>query len=229
LLHGYPKNQNIMADPIKIFIVDDHPLFRDGLISYLANTPDFHVAGTAADGMEALNKLKNLQADVVLTDIQMPKMNGIEFTEEVLKTNPGQKIMILTMFSEVAFIKKLLQLGVNGYILKDIGREDLYQAIRAVHEGGHYYSREITEVMMNKIRGVTQKSFNYITDLTERERELLYLILSQKSNQEIADELFISPRTVEAHKRNMLSKTGSKNVAGLVIFALENNIFPDFK
>lgn len=218
-----------MTEPIKVFIVDDHPLFRDGLISYLKDTPEFSVAGYAGNGMEALEELRKLTVDVVLMDIQMPKMNGIELTEALIKINADVKILILTMFGEVAYIKKLLQLGVDGYILKDIGKEDLYKAIRAVHEGGHFYSKEITEVMMNKIRGVSQKNFNYITDLTEREKELLYLIISQKSNQEIAEELFISPRTVEAHKRNMLAKTGSKNVAGLVIFALENNIFPDFE
>lgn len=186
------------------------------------------MVGTAINGLDALEKLKTLEVDVILVDIQMPRMNGIELTERLRDTRPKLKIIVLTMFGDAAYIKKMLHLGVEGYILKDIGKHELGTAISAVHEGGQYYSPEVTKVMMNKLRGVTQKTFDYATDLTEREKEILFLILKQRTNQEIADELFISPRTVEAHKRNMLSKTDSKNVAGLVIFAIDNEIFPDF-
>lgn len=215
--------------PIRIFVVDDHPLILDGLTAYLRNSEDVEVVGIATSGEEALRKMEGVQVDILMTDIHMPDMNGIQLTEEVLKGNPDQKILILTMFGEVNYIKRLLQLGVQGYVLKDIGKKDLHAALKAVYNGQSYFSKEITEVMMNKLRGVSQKSPNIVIELTDREKEILYLILKQKSNQEIADELFISPRTVEAHKRNLLSKTGSKNVAGLVIFALENHVFPDFK
>ena len=216
-----------MNRTIKIFIVDDYPMIKEGLCAYLKDFDRFEVVDTATNGIEAFEKLKSIDVDIVLMDIQMPKMNGIELTELLLKRNPDQKIIILTMFGDVAYIKKLLQLGVMGYILKDIGKTELYNALEIVFSGGQYYSKEVTEVMMNKLRGGSPKSFNVITDLTEREKEILHLILKQKGNQEIADELFISPRTVEAHKRNMLTKTNSKNLAGLVIFALENQIFPD--
>lgn len=214
-----------MNSKIKIFLVDDHPLILDGLISYFKNSSDFEIVGTASSANEALAILDDVDVDIVVTDIQMPQMNGVEFTEELLKRIPDQKIVVLTMFGEVAFIKRLLQLGVKGYMLKDIGREDLFNALRMIHAGENFYSKEVTEVMMNKIRGVSQKSSLYTSELTDREKEILHKILNQKSNQEIAEELFISARTVEAHKRNMLSKTGSKNLAGLVIFALENHIF----
>lgn len=217
-----------MEQPIKVFIVDDHPMIKEGLSAYLKDCDRFQLVGTATNGVEAFEKLKAVDADIVLTDIQMPRMNGIELTELLLEKNPDQKIVVLSMFGEIAYIKKLLQLGVMGYILKDIGKVDLQKALEQVAAGENYYSKEVTEVMMNKLRGANQKSFNIITDLTEREREILHLILMQKSNQEIADELFISPRTVEAHKRNMLSKTSSKNLAGLVIFAIENQVFTDF-
>lgn len=218
-----------MAKTIKVFIVDDHPLILDGLTVYLKNVEGVEVVGTAKSGEEALKKMKGNQIDILMTDIQMPKMDGIQLTEEVLKRNPKQKVLILTMFGEVGYIKRLLHLGVQGYVLKDIDKSDLLTAINEVVKGRSYFSKEITEVMMNKLRGVTQKSASPLEELTDREKEILYLILKQKGNQEIADELFISTRTVEAHKRNLLSKTGSKNVAGLVIFALENQVFPDFK
>lgn len=218
-----------MPKIIKAFIVDDHPLILDGLTAYLRNSEGLEVVGTANNGEEALKKMQGAQVDILMTDIHMPKMDGIRLTEEVLKLNPKQKILILTMFGEVSYIKRLLHLGVQGYILKDIDKSDLLTAIKEVVKGKSYFSKEITEVMMNKLRGVAQKSANPVVELTEREKEILHLILKQKGNQEIADELYISPRTVEAHKRNLLSKTGSKNVAGLVIFAMENHVFPDFK
>ncbi|KYG76143.1 hypothetical protein AWW68_10030 [Roseivirga spongicola] len=214
-----------MNKPVSLFIVDDHPLIVDGLNAYINKSSDFEVVGTASSGKEALTKLKEVSADIVMTDIQMPGISGIELTEQLKKQRSDQKIIVLTMFGDAPYIKKLLQLGVDGYVLKDIDRTELYNALNTVANGGHFYSKEITEVMMNKLRGVDQKLPVGAADLTDREKEILALILAQKSNQEIAEELFISGRTVEAHKRNMLSKTGSKNVAGLVIFALENQIF----
>lgn len=217
-----------MNKPVSLFIVDDHPMVRDGLQGYFDDPNEYDIVGMASNGLEALEKLMDLEADVVLTDIQMPHMDGVDFSKKLRQEKPDQKIIVLTMFNEAQFIKRMLQAGVMGYVMKSARKTELRQAISFVMDGGQYYSPEVTEVIMNKLRGGGQKTVNYVTELTEREKEILHLILKQKSNQEIAEELFISTRTVEAHKRNLLEKTGSKNVAGLVIYAIENQLFEDF-
>lgn len=216
-----------MDTPISIFIVDDHPMIIDGLKGYLDDTGRFQVKGSASNGLEAMEKLMTMEVDVILTDIQMPMMDGAEFVKRIKQDRPEQKIIILTMFNEAQYIKKMLQLGVVGYVLKNANKAELMQAIDFVYGGGQYYSHEVTQVIMNKLRG-NQPAVSMVTELTEREKEILYLILKQKSNQEIGEELFISTRTVEAHKRNLLEKTGSKNIAGLVIYAIDHQLFEDF-
>lgn len=216
-----------MNTPISVFVVDDHPMIIDGILGYLDNTEDFEICGTASNGLEALEKLISKEVDVILTDIQMPLMDGMEFVKKVKLDDPDQKVIVLTMFNEAQYIKKMLQLGASGYVLKSAGKSELKQAVQFVHSGGQFYSPEVTEVIMNKLRG-NQPSVSMVTELSDREKEILYLILKQKSNQEIGEELFISTRTVEAHKRNLLEKTGSKNVAGLVLYAVDNQLFNDF-
>lgn len=217
-----------MTRPISVFIVDDHPMILDGLLGYLDNTDLFEVRGTASNGLEAYEQLMSIDVDVILTDIQMPLMDGVEFAKKVKLQKPEQRIIVLTMFNETQFIKKMLQIGVMGYVLKSAGKSELTHAVKFVFEGGQYYSPAVTEVIMNKLRGPSHKSVSLVTELTEREKEILHLILKQNSNQEIAERLFISTRTVEAHKRNLLEKTGSKNVAGLVIYAMDNQLFEEF-
>lgn len=216
-----------MDTPISIFIVDDHPMIIDGLKGYLDDPKLFDIRGTAENGLDALEQLMGIDVDVILTDIQMPKMDGMEFIKKLKLDKPEQKVIVLTMFNEAQYIKKMLQLGASGYVLKSAGKSELRQAIDFVNTGGQYYSPEVTQVIMNKLRG-SQSAVSMVTELTDREKEILYLILKQKSNQEIGDELFISTRTVEAHKRNLLEKTGSKNIAGLVIYAVDNQLFEDF-
>jgi len=217
----------IMNTPISIFIVDDHPMIIDGLKGYLDDANRFEVKGAASNGLEAMERLMSLEVDVILTDIQMPMMDGTEFIKRIKQDKPEQKVIVLTMFNEVQYIKKMLQLGVVGYVLKSANKAELIQAIEFVNGGGQYYSPEVTQVIMNKLRG-NQPAVSMVTELTEREKEILHLILKQKSNQEIGEELFISTRTVEAHKRNLLEKTGSKNIAGLVIYAIDHQLFEDF-
>jgi DNA-binding NarL/FixJ family response regulator len=218
-----------MTEPIRIFIVDDHPMVIDGLLGYLEDNSLYTVVGTASNGIDALEKLESVVADIVFTDIQMPGMDGLEFAKELLKRKPEQKIVALTMFNEPQFIKRMLQIGVMGYVIKNSGKREIEQAIYAVMQGGQYYSAEVTYVIMNKLRGAGQKAMvSNSPALTEREMEILHLVLKQKSNQEIAEELYISARTVEAHKRNLLEKTGSKNIAGLVLYAIDHQLFEDF-
>ncbi|GHE69101.1 MULTISPECIES: response regulator transcription factor [Roseivirga] len=213
-----------MNKSIRLFVADDHPMILEGLVSFLSQIPEFKICGTASNGLLAYEQLKSLEVDILLTDIQMPQLNGIELVERLIAENRDVKVIVLTMFNDVIFVKRLLQLGVMGYVLKDVGKNELRQAIETVYKGGQFYSYEITEIMMSKLRG-NGVGFSLKTDLTDREKEILQLILEQKSNREIADQLFISARTVEAHKRNMLEKTGSKNLAGLIIYAIENEIF----
>lgn len=218
-----------MSEVTRIFIVDDHPMVIDGLMGYLEDTSRYQIVGTASNGIMALEKLQSVQADVVLTDIQMPNMDGIEFSKEVLKRQPSQKIIGLTMFNEPQFIKRMLQVGAMGYVLKNSGQKEIQLAITMVMQGGQYYSAEVTHVIMNKLRGAGKKAaMSNSPVLTEREIEILHLIMKQQTNHEIATSLFISARTVEAHKRNLLEKTGSKNVAGLVLYAIDHQLFEEF-
>ncbi|MCE7997178.1 MAG: response regulator transcription factor [Roseivirga sp.] len=218
-----------MSKAIRVFIVDDHPMVIDGLLGYLEDKSIYEIVGTASNGITALEKLEAITADIVLTDIQMPHMDGIDMAKELLRRRPDQKIVALTMFNEPQFIKRMLQIGVMGYVLKNAGKKAIHEAIEMVMNGGQYYSAEVTHVIMNKLRGVGQKAaVSSSPALTEREMEILHLVLKQQSNQEIAENLFISARTVEAHKRNLLEKTGSKNVAGLVLYAIDHQLFEDF-
>lgn len=218
-----------MSTAVRIFLVDDHPMVIDGLLGYLEDKSLYNIVGTASNGITALEKLQEIETDIVLTDIQMPHMDGIELAKELLRRNPAQKVIALTMFNEPQLIKRMLQVGVMSYVLKSSGKREIQQAIDIVMQGGQYYSAEVTHVIMNKLRGVGQKAaVSNSPALTEREMEILHLILKQQTNQEIAEELFISARTVEAHKRNLLEKTGSKNVAGLVLYAIDHQLFEDF-
>ncbi|GAB5524207.1 MAG: response regulator transcription factor [Roseivirga sp.] len=218
-----------MSTAVRIFLVDDHPMVIDGLLGYLEDKSLYNIVGTASNGITALEKLEKIEADIVLTDIQMPYMDGIDLAKELLRKNPAQKVIALTMFNEPQLIKRMLQIGVMSYVLKSSGKSEIQQAINIVMQGGQYYSAEVTHVIMNKLRGVGQKAaVSNSPALTDREMEILHLILKQQTNQEIAEELFISARTVEAHKRNLLEKTGSKNVAGLVLYAIDHQLFEDF-
>ena len=218
-----------MAEAIKIYIVDDHPMVIDALKGYLEDESKYLIVGTASHGKAALEQLGQIDVDVVLTDIQMPQMDGIELTRELIGKGLQPKVIALTMFNEPQLIKRMLQAGVMGYVLKNSSMQEIEKAVTEVASGRQYYSPEVTDVIMNKLRGTPLKTpLAGNTPLTDRELEILHLILKQNSNQEIAERLFISSRTVEAHKRNMLEKTGSKNVAGLVLYAIDHQLFEDF-
>lgn len=215
---------------MRILLVDDHKLIRDAISSYVATDPEFEIVAEAGNGQEALVLLKDLNIDVVMLDINMPVMDGISCAKEIAMNFPDVNILALSMMNDGQFIKKMLGAGAKGYILKNSGEEEIKKALSAVHAGQTYFSPEVNEtVMQNMMKGGVKRNHKLVIDLplTEREKEVLHLIIKEYSNQEIADELFISPRTVDAHKRNLLEKTGSKNVAGLVLYAIEKNIFED--
>lgn len=215
---------------IRIVLVDDHKLVRDGIRSQLTNGDHpYQIVAEAANGVEALEVLKNVEADLVIMDINMDLMDGISCTEKIGRLYPHLKVLALTMLNENLHIKQMLKAGASGYLLKNCEENDLKNAINTIYEGGTYYSSEVTRVIMNSFsgqKGNSSKKGERIP-LTRRENEVLQLILKEFTNKEIAEELFISLRTVDAHKRNLLEKTRSKNVAGLVLYAINHQLFDD--
>lgn len=211
---------------MKIILADDHKMIRDGVKTYLENDNRFEVIGEASSGEEVLDLLKTIdgQVDVILMDINMNGMDGLECTQQVLKKYPTINILALTMLSEALHIKKMVSAGAKGYILKNSSENDIKNALMLVNSGKQFYSQEVTMTIMESMTNKKKSSSGYAPDtpLTSRETEVLKLIVKEFTNQEIADELYISVRTVDAHKRNLLEKTGAKNVAGLVLFAINN-------
>jgi DNA-binding NarL/FixJ family response regulator len=213
---------------IKVFLVDDHKLIRDGIKAHFDDDERFEVVGEASNGQKALELLKDVSTDIVLMDINMDEMDGIECTSKINELYPNIKVLALTMLAENQYIKEMLKAGAVGYLLKNSNEQEIKQGIISVCEGEPFYSPKVMHTVMNSLSAPVAKKkkskFEPTIPLTEREKEVLVLIIKENSNQEIADKLYISKRTVDAHKRNLLEKTGAKNVAGLVIFALNNGI-----
>ncbi|MFT4737436.1 MAG: DNA-binding NarL/FixJ family response regulator [Cyclobacteriaceae bacterium] len=210
----------------KVLLVDDHKIIRDGIINYFEGDAEF-VFTEIENGTKAFELLQNCSFDLVLSDLSMPEMDGIELTEKIKGQNKDQKVLILTMLSEVHHIKKLMSLGVEGYILKSCSATEIITAVKRVLKGDNYYAEAVTSAIMDGLAGrqiKPKERLTVTTQLSKREIEVLKLIVDEFNNQEIADKLFISTRTVDGHKRNLLQKTGCKNVAGLVMYAIENNI-----
>ena len=215
---------------MKILLVDDHRLIRDAINSYMEGDNEYEVVGEASHGQEAIRTLEDTKVDVVLMDINMPIMGGLECTIEITKRWPNIKVLALSMMSDNQHIKQMMGAGASGYVLKNCTEKELKKAIKAVYEGDTYYSSEVTEIVMtNLMKNNPTKTSHLVVDmpLTEREKEVLELIIKEFTNNEIADKLFISNRTVDAHKRNLLEKTGAKNIAGLVMYAINNQLFED--
>jgi DNA-binding NarL/FixJ family response regulator len=203
---------------VRLFLVDDHQLFRNGLKFILNERNDMEVAGEASNGKEFLELLDYVNPDVVLMDIGMPVMNGIDATRLALDRYPNLKILVLSMFSESEYYNSMIDMGVKGFVLKDADNEELYQAIQKVFAGGTHFSQEL---LISIIRKKTPE--NKIL-LTRREKDVLDLICKGLSNQQIAEKLIISQRTVERHRSNLLAKTDSKNSVSLVVYAIRNRL-----
>jgi DNA-binding NarL/FixJ family response regulator len=210
---------------INVLIADDHKIFRDGLISLMDGEPDLKVVGEAADGKEVMEKLPLVKPDLILMDISMGEAGGIQTTQMVREKYPEVRILVLSMHSETSYILKMLELGASGYLLKDAGKNEMLSAIRTVASGNSYYSSQVSAKLVEALtkKGKVQRRQDDIP-LTPRELEMLKLIAEEYSNQEIADKLFISIRTVDTHKRNLLEKLKVKNTAGLVKYALKKGL-----
>lgn len=213
--------------PISILLADDHRVIREGIRSYLEDDPQFVVIGEADSGEAAIRQAKDLNPEVILMDISMGGISGIESTRQIREDFPDIKILALTMHNEPQYIRQMMDAGASGYLLKNSDDAEVKKAIKAVCAGEMYYSGEVTKIVMSSLTNKKQLPKAPVTgkiQLTSREREVLELILKEYSNQEIAGELFISTRTVEVHKRNLIEKTGAKNLAGLVLYAISHNL-----
>ena len=206
---------------IRLIIADDHPVIRDGIKTILSREKDVVLVATVENGAELMEVLKTKEADIILMDVNMPEMNGIEATKKVKKKYPEMKVLSFSQYDEKRFVKQLLKCGVNGYLLKNAAASELINAIKIVSGGGIYLSEELPNVFDPKPKN---RSNYFFPELSPREKDVLKEICEGKNTQEIADTLIISPNTVETHRAHLLLKVGVKNTAGLVKWAVENEI-----
>ncbi len=208
---------------INIIIVDDHSLFRNGLKLLLSNAGNFNVMAEASNGKEFLDLLSSMVPDIVLMDIDMPEMNGIEATTKALENNPDLKIICLSMYGEEEYYYKMIEAGVCGFLLKNSDINEVKTAITSVYNGGKFFSQELLYNVVKNIK-TTQTKQEVVENLSDREIEVLKQICIGLSNQEISQILHISKRTVDKHRANLLDKTNSKNTAHLVMYAIKNKL-----
>jgi len=213
-----------MPNKIKILIADDHQLILDGLKLMLGGQSDFEVVGTVHNGLEAINTIRERHIDVLVMDLNMPEMNGLEACRIIRKEFPGLKILILSMLADAKLIKNVLKEGATGYMLKNSGQDELSEAIRNVSQGKVHYDERVMELMLETKKTKAQNSTEMIPSLSRREKEILQLVIDEMTTPEIAAKLFIGIGTVESHRRNMISKLGVRNTAGLVSKAYQYGI-----
>jgi DNA-binding NarL/FixJ family response regulator len=220
-----PKQLN--QQPVKIIIADDHELLRMGFATFLQNQPFVQLVAEAADGEQLIQLTGIHDPDIVLTDIQMPVMGGVEATGIITEKFPRTSVIAFTMFNQEYLIAEMLAAGAKGFILKQAHPSELTEAIKAVNNGQHYFCRSSTE-KLNKL--IAHKEYNPVTKarnirLSPREKEVLLLICRQKTNKDISKILNISVRTVEDYRSNLLLKTQSQALAGLITFAVKQGIY----
>ena len=210
-----------MKDKIKIILADDHRIFRKGLKSLLSERENIEVLAEADNGDEALEAARKYKPEIVLMDIAMPKMDGIEATRQIRERFPDTEVVILSMHAKKAYIDQVLKAGAKGYVLKDSDEENLLSAINTVHNGGYYLDSPIADqVLSDYFRDKSKRELKKQSDpLSEREREVLRLLAEGHSNQEVADTLYISRKTVENHRANIVRKTGAQGQVGLTKYA----------
>jgi len=212
-----------MNELIKVIVVDDHELFRQGVVMVINKMDNSKVVGEASDGKAFLRLLNSIKPDIVFMDIRMPEMNGVDATTEAIARYPELKIIALSMFGEEEYLQKMINAGAVGFLLKNSSIDEIERAISTVMEGKNCYSNELLGYFTNKYISKKPDDTSNIK-LTRRELEVLALVAQGMSNQDIADKLFISKRTVDGHKANLIQKTGSKNIVDLLIYAIKNEI-----
>ncbi|MFN0167931.1 MAG: response regulator [Bryobacteraceae bacterium] len=211
---------------MRILIADDHKVLRSGLRRILEEQPDLEVVGEAADGREAVDLASALQPDIVVMDIAMPQMNGMEATRQIVTKNPRINVLILSMYSDENYIVQVLRAGARGYLLKDSAEDDLINAVRSVNSGLPFFSPKIARLLvgdsMQRLRDEAVSDTYEL--LTPREREVLQLIAEGKSNKEVAASLFVSPTTVETHRARIMDKLDLHSTAEIVLYAVRKRI-----
>jgi DNA-binding NarL/FixJ family response regulator len=211
---------------IKVAIADDHKIFRKGVILSLRTYPNIKFVQEAENGQELLNGLDESQPDIVLMDLRMPQKDGIETTKQISKLYPDIKVLVLTMYEDERFVSHLMENGANGYLLKSADPSEIKKAIMEVMARGYYLNNFVNRVLLKKshARTKTIPSLNSEIVLNDKEREVIRLLCMEYTAQEIAQKMDISPRTVEAIKDRLMERFGTKNTAGLVFFAVKNNL-----
>ncbi|UXX79600.1 response regulator transcription factor [Reichenbachiella carrageenanivorans] len=206
-----------------ILIVDDHQMFIDGIQSLLIGQDKYKISHEANDGQTALDLLKTTEVDILISDLSMPGMSGAELVNTVKQKYPCIKVLVLSMHNNRETVGEILMSEAEGYILKNTGKKELLNALDRITEGSTFYSKEVMSIMKDKVQ--KQKKIEKETQcLTERELEILQLIVQELSSEEIADQLFISRRTVDTHRKNILKKTQAKTIVGLIKFAFRNEL-----
>lgn len=216
----------MMGQKVRIVIAEDHTILREGLRSLLSSDPNFEIVGEAEDGREAIRCVEKLKPDLILTDLSMPRMNGMEAIKEIRRVSPVTKILVLTVHKTEEYILATFRAGANGYLLKDSTHAELVMAVKKVLSGKQYISPEISaKVIEGYLEGKkTLKSQTSWETLTQREREILKLIAEGYKNKEIADDLCISVKTVEKHRANLMEKLNLHNVQALTTYAIEEGL-----
>jgi len=216
---------------IGIFLVDDHQIVRDGIKSLLQNAPEITISGEASSGKELLEKIDDTDTDIILMDISIPDISGIELTKQISKNHPEIKILVLSMYTQEEFITNAIAAGAKGYLPKNTTRSELLLAISKINEGDEYYSDTISKIILENYISTVRKPKepeslrDKDTDaLSTREKQILQMVVEGLSNQDIADKLFISIRTVESHKNHIMQKLGIKSLVELIKYAIRNNI-----
>ncbi|HEY4361122.1 MAG TPA: response regulator transcription factor [Bryobacteraceae bacterium] len=217
-----PLNMN----PIRILLADDHTVMRRGLRLLLEGQPEFSVVAEAADGRQAVEQAEATQPDVAVLDIAMPNLSGIEAAQRINAVLPHIAIVILSMHSDEGYVLRALKVGAKGYLLKDSGEGDLIEAIKVVHQGKTYFSKEISKMLVEDyVRDIRTRGAEDSYDLlTSREREILQLLAERKSNKEIAQSLNLSPYTIETHRRNLQEKLNLHSLADLILYAVRKGV-----
>lgn len=211
---------------IRIALADDHVLFRKGMAAILDLEEGFEVALEADNGLQLTQRIAGANADVVLMDMEMPEMDGLAATAKLKETHPDVRVLVISSHDEEEMIMAAVNAGARGYIIKDADPDEVVSAIHSVMENGFYFKENISRLLLQGIveKDLLKTQFNPKELLTTREREVLQLVCEEFTNTEIGEKLFLSPRTIESYRKNMLEKIGARNTAGLVVFALKNNL-----
>jgi DNA-binding NarL/FixJ family response regulator len=211
---------------IRVLVADDHAIIREGLCMMLGNQPDMEVVGSAANGREAVQLVEKHQPDVIVIDISMPELNGIDAIQQMLPDHPNLKVVVLSIHETKPYVYRALKAGAKGYLLKETAGLEVVDAVRAIHRGERYLSQRIADLLLDDafLHLETSMDFSLLETLSPREREILQLVAEGKTSQQIGEKLFISPKSVDTYRSRLMHKIGVEDVAGLVKFAIQQGL-----